>query len=544
MWLVGFLKKSLLECSIGKKGMKKAYDVVVVGGGIAGLTAAAYCARAGLSVLLCEKQDRIGGLVHSFSRNGFVYDQGIRAIENSGIVFPMLKQLGLELSWVRSLVTLALAEKKVAVQDTASLDVYQRMLEELFPENVGDIALIMAEIRKITTYMDVLYGIDNPLFLDNYQDLGYVRKTLLPWLFKYLRTIGKIGKLNEPVVSYLGKFTKNQVLIDIISQHFFADTPTFFALSYFGLYCEYQYPMGGTGKLTEALHTYLQHHNVDIRLNCQVTSFDAENRRLLEDISYGTLIWAADLKALYRSVDEKQLSLKAKRHKQTLETKHGGDSIFTYYIAVDLPPTYFSALSTPHLFYTPSMVGQSTVDQTALEETCHDKAIIKQYLQAYCAATTYEISIPVLRDSSLAPEGKTALIVSTLASYQLFSKIEKDGWYEEAKLFMQDCMRTVLHSGMYPCLSDHVLEEFSATPLTLSRLTANSEGAITGWAFTEGEVPVVHSLKRITKSVHTEIEHVLQAGQWTFSPSGLPISIMTGKLAAEQAIKAAKRGRL
>ena len=100
------------EYSLGKKGMKKAYDVVVVGGGIAGLTAAAYCARAGLSVLLCEKQDRTGGLVNSFKRNGFVYDQGIRAIENSGIVFPMLKQLGIEMNWVRSLVTLAIGNEK------------------------------------------------------------------------------------------------------------------------------------------------------------------------------------------------------------------------------------------------------------------------------------------------------------------------------------------------------------------------------------------------------------------------------------------------
>lgn len=336
--------------------MKKAYDVVVVGGGMAGLTAAAYCARAGLSVLLCEKQDRIGGLVHSFNRNGFIYDQGIRAIENSGIIFPMLKQLGIELPWVRSLVTLAIADKKVVVQDTSSLDVYQTMLEELFADNKADVALIMAEIRKITTYMDVLYGIDNPLFLDNYQDFGYLRKTLLPWLMKYLRTIGKIGKLNEPVVSYLGKFTKNQVLIDIISQHFFTDTPTFFALSYFGLYCEYQYPLGGTGQLSEALHTYLKGNGVDILLNCQVSRLDVQNRTLLENIEYGSLIWAADLKTLYRSIDEKQLSSKALKHKQVLQTKHGGDSIYTYYLAVDLPPSYFSAVSTPHLFFTPALV--------------------------------------------------------------------------------------------------------------------------------------------------------------------------------------------
>ncbi len=531
----------VFEYSLGKKGMKKAYDVVVVGGGIAGLTAAAYCARAGLSVLLCEKQDRTGGLVNSFKRNGFVYDQGIRAIENSGIVFPMLKQLGIEMNWVRSLVTLAIGSEKVIVTDTESLAEYQKMLDRLFPQSIADIALIMDEIRKITRYMEVLYGIDNPLFLDNYQDLGYVRKTLLPWLMRYLGTIGKIDRLNEPVVAYLSRFTKNKALIDIIAQHFFADTPTFFALSYFGLYCEYQYPMGGTGKLTDALYTYLKEHGVDVLLDCPVTAVDIEKHTLLDGIAYKKLIWAADLKALYRSVDEKQLSTRTLRFKRNLETKHGGDSIFTCYLAVDLPPSYFERLSTPHLFYTPSLVGQSTVDQTALDGSCHDKQKIKAYLKAYCAATTYEISIPALRDGSLAPEGRTGLIISTLASYQLFEKIEKDGWYEEAKFFVQDCMLEVLSGGIYPSLSEHVLDAFSASPLTLSRFTANSDGAITGWSFTEGEVAVVHSLKHITKSVRTSLPDVLQAGQWTFSPSGLPISIMTGKLASQEVIKQLKR---
>jgi len=36
---------------------------------------------------------------------------------------------------------------------------------------------------------------------------------------------------------------------------------------------------------------------------------------------------------------------------------------------------------------------------------------------------------------------------------------------------------------------------------------------------------------------------VLQAGQWTYSPSGLPIALITGKLAANQAIKELKKER-
>jgi len=70
------------------------YDVTVVGGGIAGLTAAAYLAKSGHTTLLCEKERTCGGLVNTFERDGFFYDGGIRAMENSGVLFPMLKHLG------------------------------------------------------------------------------------------------------------------------------------------------------------------------------------------------------------------------------------------------------------------------------------------------------------------------------------------------------------------------------------------------------------------------------------------------------------------
>src|SRR5258705_10377340 len=45
--------------------MKSQYDVVILGAGHNGLVSAAYLARAGLSVLLLEKNDYIGGATTS-----------------------------------------------------------------------------------------------------------------------------------------------------------------------------------------------------------------------------------------------------------------------------------------------------------------------------------------------------------------------------------------------------------------------------------------------------------------------------------------------
>ncbi len=161
------------------------YDVIVVGGGIAGLTTASYLSKAGVKVLLCEKGKTIGGLVNSFDFKGFVFDGGIRGIENSGIVFPMLKQLGVEIEFLPNKVSIGMGKDVMGVDSKDSLQTYQELLEKSFPENKHDINRIVQEIRKVMEYMDILYDIDNPMFMD-LTDLKYVTRTILPWALKYL----------------------------------------------------------------------------------------------------------------------------------------------------------------------------------------------------------------------------------------------------------------------------------------------------------------------------------------------------------------------
>jgi hypothetical protein len=50
-------------------------------------------------------------------------------------------------------------------------------------------------------------------------------------------------------------------------------------------------------------------------------------------------------------------------------------------------------------------------------------------------------------------------------------------------------------------------------------------------------MPAESRLPKILNAVKTPVPGVFQAGQWTYSPAGLPISILTGKLAADRVIK-------
>ena len=121
--------------------------------------------------------------------------------------------------------------------------------------------------------------------------------------------------------------------------------------------------------------------------------------------------------------------------------------------------------------------------------------------------------------------------------YPLVSHIREMGWYDVFKALCQEEISAVLTAGTYPELSKKTEDGFVSTPLTLMRRTGNTGGAITGWAFTNSRMPAVSSMPAIAKSVRTPIPGVLQAGQWSFSPSGLPVSILTGKLASDRVLK-------
>jgi len=151
--------------------------------------------------------------------------------------------------------------------------------------------------------MDVLYGIDNPVFKDLKHDREFVFKKLLPWLPKFIFTVGKINRMNMPVEDYLKTFVKNRSLLDIISQHFFKNTPAFFAMSYFSLYLDYFYPKGGTGKLSEALKTKILEWRGEIKTETKITKVIAAGCIVKDQnnitYKYDNLIWAADLKTFY-----------------------------------------------------------------------------------------------------------------------------------------------------------------------------------------------------------------------------------------------------
>lgn len=518
---------------------EKKSKVVIVGAGMAGLTAAAYLAKENYQVLLVEKNDRTGGLLHTVKNSGFSFDSGPRALVNSGIVKPILKELDIEWEFLKNQISIGIEDTLFQINSLNDLLEYQRVLIQLYPENAVEIKKIISNIRQLSEYTQVIYEFDNPYFGDQMNNKEYVLRKLLPWTFKFIYSLMKFDQFKMPMEDYLQGLTKNQSIIDILTQHFFQKTPTYFALGYFYVYLDYFYPRGGTAMISNLLKEKILSWGGQIQLNTPVVQvvpselmiITAEGNR----IHYDHLIWAADLKTFYRVLNpagmDAQMIHIVEDEKQRIHSSKGAESVFILYLAVNRPPSFFKEKGGEHLFFTPSRQGLGETNKKDRLHLLEDfdripKAEVIDWLERFIDLNTYEISIPVLRDPTMAPEGQTGIMISCLFDYELIKKVETAGWYEEFKERVEKRLIKNVSNSLYKNLDEDILFKFSATPLTINKISGSSEGAITGWAF-DPKPPVIYKLTDVAKSVITPIPNIYQAGQWAYAPAGVPIAMLT-----------------
>ena len=73
--------------------MSEKWDVIIVGAGIGGLTAAAMFVKAGLGVLVLERSPHPGGTAYVYNRKGFTFPMGPLGFSTPSLVVKTLTSL-------------------------------------------------------------------------------------------------------------------------------------------------------------------------------------------------------------------------------------------------------------------------------------------------------------------------------------------------------------------------------------------------------------------------------------------------------------------
>ncbi len=508
--------------------MNDYYDVVIIGGGLAGLSAGAYIVRDGRSLLVCEQADQTGGYFRSFNREGFIFDAGLKAVENSGMLLPMLQQLNLDkkVNLHKSTCAMVLAEDLVVLNNSQDIHQFYGLLGQHFPDQIPGLKVLEKESEKISQWVSIMVTLPNPLF----EEPKKILRRLPGWLFHNLPGLINFKRtqalLEVPLTSFLSRYLSNPDLIRVLSQLYFGGTPALFGLGYSKIYLDYYYPEKGMQSLTDVLGDYIIQKSGHIETRARVTQISIENGQAVgvqlengRTVKSKYVVSASDMKRTFLNLIEPQ-ALKPD-FRDRIEKAEIGESAVCVFLGTDIPPEKLPVQNCPHLYVHPDYQGIEAIDRMK------DNFFLR---------TPVEMSIPVLNNPALAPPGKSGIIISALAK-STFSRdwYTQDGKTTPAYFQLKEKIADQLidiAQKIIPGLKEHILFRQIATPYTYSRYTLNSGGSICGWTYDRKTTFHRKGTPGMGTSMLTPIRNLLQAGHWTVYPGGAPVSILSGRLAS------------
>lgn len=510
------------------------YDAIVIGAGIAGLTSAAYLAQAGIHILVCEQSSQVGGYFNSFRRDGYLFDGGIKAIENAGIMRPTLAQLGLldRVKLLPSPIALITQSSVQPIRSPADIDEYFLSMMTLFPTQRPGLARVLHDVQSITTALTALVRLSSSSFAASPEEArkmaGGVRENLAA-----LARIPSVMSLSRGTLrGYLEKHLSDPHLVNLLCDVFPDGTTPLFGLAYYSLFLDYYYPEGGMQAVPDTLAASIRENGGEILLNADVqhitmTAGHVTGVVLADGRTYSTrhVIACGDARRTFtKLLPQGSLPDRFLAPMLRAEPSH---SVFTVFLGVNIPADQLGLKGCPHVFYAPDLDGIEGTDRSQMDD--------------YFAHVPQEISVPCLLQPGLAPEGKSGIILSALTTWHYANHWGTENGRptpqsENLRNKFAQQMVTSL-TKFIPALADNIELQFTSTPISLQARTFNDKGAIVGWSYDQHRTWSRGSLLQIAKSVRTPIPNLLMAGHWAFSPGGSPVAVLTGKLAANSILK-------
>jgi phytoene desaturase len=494
--------------SVQKEARDEAYDVVVVGSGMGGLSAGAALAKAGRKVLVVERHDRPGGCAHSFQRKKYRFDSAVHLTSGceqvgyggGAMIDDLLSLLG-----VRDQCTFHRVEPfYLAVFPDLRRDVpsgveeYIQCHVELFPGEEKGLRKLMRlhtrvarELKKFPSDLSSYDLLNLPTELPLHHE--YRAATLAQVMDQHL-TDPRLKALLAAPWGYLGLPPSRLSFLRWVSM-----LVSFLHLG--AWYCE-----GTFQNLANALVAGLRKHGGELLLMSSVRRIALRDGRVEgvvldngQRISAPVVISNADARQTFEDLVGAEHLPPA--FLTRLRALRPSLSVIAAFMATDLD---LRSLGARHEIF-------------AYSSWDHDQ----NYADNLAGRpSSVIISVPTLADPSLAPPGEHLVSACALVPWDLAGS-----WRQDKDRYADALVDRV--DEVLPGLKGRLTFLEKASPRTVERFTLNFEGAIYGWE----QSPENAGADRLART--TSVPGLYLAGQWTQPGAGVISTIVSGLQTAQ-----------
>ena len=490
-----------------EKATKK---VVIIGAGVAGLSAGIYARQAGFEAVILEKHNLPGGLCTAWKRNGYTIDGCVHLLMGSGqgsAFHGMWKELGVfetldpkkDFVYHMDFFHFRFKDGQEIVL-SCDVDSMEVELSKRFPEDAR-------QLRRFTKAVKSLEGYEPPLdILRGSKNILKAFQVSYRYLFPLLRW------KNTSIESFASKF-KSRELREAFVRLWYPEYNMLYILLLMGwLKREYAgYPLVNSFGFSQTLERKFLALGGEIRYGADVSEVVVENGRVKgtrlengEEIHGDYLIHTA-------------------ASQEVLQAHLGMDHVNGKNYPIT-PPLVHLVFGTSYDFsdYESSACGLQLELDPPIDfgDGIHEFILIHIYNFA----------------PGNSPENRTQVKVMYPSGFDYWSEIKSKGKdiYKKEKERVTSLVLEALER-YFPGFTDTVDMVDIATPLTFHRYTANQEGSLIAWAAVP-ETPMM--LKKKIKG----IRNLYLAGHWVMPGGGVPQAALSSRHAVQGIVMDEKRG--
>ena len=508
--------------------MKK-YDVVIIGGGIAGLSTGLYLQKMGKRSVILEHGQQVGGNMSGIWRKGFYFDCGDQSTENVGVLFPLLDELGLydPDEWDRVRFRYRAPDCEVMFYE------YDQMREDFkkgFPESRREIDKYFDYITPQCNLMREMMGSGEP-FAFTLDGIDRIRGNLK--MFAQGRAMGKAGLEmmtktgDEKALELVGD--KDPRLLFLFGSSNGRNLSLMMTMTFWYAYTQdYWYPKAGLQQFMNKMADAYRERGGEIHFKSTVdkvftagqtvTSVEtAQGERFRADHFVNT----GNPKRLINQMLDNKYKWDYKE-REIISAAPVSVAISSAFLGVDMDDEELGK----HMRGEHHAMYWRTYEAAALD--VYDPEI---HNKGWSMLNATSLHYP-----HLAPKGQNSLVVQTWMPYHWqngWGTGSEDpfargvGYRKLKKKVLDDIIRET--EKIIPGLSEKIVYKELATPRTMARWTLNPDGAIMGWSYDSYECHMANKFVRF----RTPFKNLFTAGHYAIWPGGVIFSALSGRIVAK-----------